>query len=249
MAHLLAPNTERQKVPEMELTERQMISDAFILILGGSDTTTSALIHTVWRLAQYPTVQQTLFNAIRAADPDPEELLSAETVSKIPYLEALINETIRLHPPGASGMPRLVPEDGLQLEDGLFIPPHTNVSTPTYTLQRDARNFSDPELFLPERWMSRSATELQGPTPPGQIQLNRRAFLPFGAGKYGCPGKAIAYMEMKLVIANLIRRFEIRYPQHADVVEINRRMETEWKDIITARAAELPVCFVERSAS
>lgn len=249
MAHLLAPLPNRQASQEIELTEHELVSDALILILGGSDTTTSTSIHMLWRLAQDLDVQETLFSAILAADPDPANPLSAETVAKIPYLEAFINETLRLHPPGATGLPRLVSEEGLQLEDGLFIPPHTNVSTPTYTLQRDVRNFSAPESFVPQRWMLNTVTETPKTTATSEVLLNRQAFIPFGAGPYGCPGKALAYLEMKMLIANLVRQFEIRYAEEADAQEIDRKMRDEWRDYITTHAAELPVRFVERSVS
>lgn len=76
------------------------------------------------------------------------------------------------------------------------------MSIPTMTLHRDARNFSpQPDAFRPERWLA----------PEKEERFDRKAFIPFSAGATVCPGKLFAYMELRLVIANLVRRFEMEF--------------------------------------
>lgn len=80
-----------------------------------------------------------------------------------------------------------------------MIPADTVVTLPIWSIQRDARNFSpEPLKFRPERWLH----------PDKEVRFNKAAFMPFSFGKTSCVGKALAYMELRLVVANLVRRFD-----------------------------------------
>lgn len=99
-----------------------------------SDTTAASLTCLFFELAQNPAVLQKLQEEVDgyfAQNPEP----SAASLSKLEYLNACINESLRLHPPVPSGVQRITPPEGLQL-DGTFIPGETIVQVPTYTLHR-----------------------------------------------------------------------------------------------------------------
>lgn len=68
----------------------------------------------------------------------------------------------------------------------------------------DKRNFVDPESFIPERWTTRP-----------ELVLNKEAFIPFNKGPYKCPGRAIAMMELRSVVARAVHRYDIGFPEGA----------------------------------
>ncbi|KAH7163788.1 cytochrome P450 [Fusarium sp. MPI-SDFR-AT-0072] len=93
------------------------------------------------------------------------------TFSKLTYLQACIDETLRLFPPVPSGLQRMTPPEGLRVGD-IFIPGDTIVTVPSYTLYRDERYFTAPDDFVPERWM-----------PNPEMVKADSVFAPFSVGK------------------------------------------------------------------
>nr|RBQ88027.1 hypothetical protein FVER53263_20077 [Fusarium verticillioides] len=91
--------------------------------------------------------------------------------SNLTYLQACIDETLRLFPPVPSGLQRMTPAEGLRVGD-IFIPGDTIVTVPSYTLYRDERYFTSPDDFVPERWT----------TKPEMVK-NESVFAPFSVGK------------------------------------------------------------------
>lgn len=98
---------------------------------------------------------------------------------------------------------------------------------PTYTIQRDARYFKEPLRFAPERWLD---------TDAGLIR-DKRAFFPFSIGTYNCIGKNLAMMEMRAVLANVARRFDINTAEGEDFYAI----ENLTRDTFTLTMGNLDV--------
>lgn len=92
----------------------------------------------------------------------------------IPYLEAIINETLRLKPAVPSGQPRVTPPGGLQIDE-VWIPGDVNVVVPQYILQRDNRNFPEGDKFVPERWLVENKKKMIS---------NEQAYFPFQLGRF-----------------------------------------------------------------
>lgn len=120
-----------------------------------------------------------------------------------PYLEGVINEALRLWPPAPNGMQRRTPDEGVVV-DGEFVPGGTQLSVHTMGIQRDSRWFSEPDKFMPERWIS---TE----RPERDFNHVARAFIPFTVGQYACLGKNLAYQEIRLFLACVMRRFDFGF--------------------------------------
>jgi cytochrome P450 len=110
------------------------VNETDIGVLITSDTTAASLTCLFFELAQNPAVLQKLQEEVDAYFTENEEP-SATTLSKLNYLNACINESLRLHPPVPSGVQRMTPPEGLQLGDTM-IPGDTIVQVPTYTLHR-----------------------------------------------------------------------------------------------------------------
>ena len=131
-----------------------------------------------------------------------------------------------------------------------FIPPGTTVYTPIFTLHRDARNFSFPETFWPERWLIASGhlpldkvqlpvSSTASPTPPADFKLvhNDAAFMPFSSGPLNCVGRGLAMQEIRMVVCALVQRFRFRLKEGWDV----REYERNYKDYFVSTRPELPV--------
>lgn len=93
----------------------------------------------------------------------------------------MIEETLRLHPPVPSGLTRVTPPEGLNI-NGTFVPGGTIVSVPPWTIHKDERYWDNPMTFDPERWEKEGNPE------------TREAFIPFSKGQWSCIGKTLARM-------------------------------------------------------
>jgi cytochrome P450 len=118
-----------------------------------------------------------------------------DTLARLPLLNATIKEAMRLYPPSTALFNRVALRD--VVIDGTPIPKGTLAVVPIWHLHRDPRAFPEPERFLPERFL------------PGAPPAPRGAYLPFGAGPHFCLGQHFATVEMALVAAHVIERFDL----------------------------------------
>ncbi|GLA92447.1 hypothetical protein AtubIFM61612_007173 [Aspergillus tubingensis] len=167
-----------------------LVRDSELAITAGSDTAASTLNALFYLLARHPEKLRRLREEIDSAVPAGQELCHAALVKK-PYLEGCINESLRLCPAVLSGLQRETGPEGLRTA-GVYIPPGMIVSVPTYTIQRDSRNFPRPDKFIPERWSSQP-----------ELVIHKEALNAFSSGTYSCAGKAFAMMEMRLLISTI----------------------------------------------
>lgn len=137
-----------------------------------------------------------------------------------PFLDGIIYETLRLWPPVTFGTQRISPPEGMVIGN-VRIPGDTVLWLPSFQLMRgklsylasttdltdtpDKRSFVQPNDFIPERW-----------TTQPELVLNKSAWLPFSAGVYNCPGKALGMMELRSVVARTIDRFNVSFPPGVD---------------------------------
>jgi cytochrome P450 len=129
---------------------------------------------TSYELARHPGIQAKLHQELTTAFPDPNQLLDIETLEKLPVLDGVVREGLRLHGAIPSYLERITPESGLKI-CGYSIPQGTIVGMQAYTSHRDPTVFPEPEVFVPERWFEHSAA----------MNVN---FLPFSAGPRACVG-------------------------------------------------------------
>ncbi|KAF2444061.1 cytochrome P450 [Karstenula rhodostoma CBS 690.94] len=191
-SHLI--DDSKDEIP-MELN-----ADSRLVIVAGSDTTHATLTWLLWELCTHKDAQAKLRKITDEIAPS-KSFLDAEDVANCPHLDGAINESLRLHPAVPSGLQRETPPSGITLPDGTYIPGETTVWMPIHTLQRDERSFAEPLRFMPERWTDEA---------PEYVK-DKRAFIPFSTGVYSCIGQKLAMIEMRVVMANLLRSFEIDF--------------------------------------
>jgi cytochrome P450 len=138
-----------------------------------SDTTGVTLANALYFLVKNPLVYRKLQAQLDSIFPSGDSSCAYDKVQDILYLDAVINETLRLKPAVPSGQPRVTPPDGLQIDD-VWIPGDINVITPQYVIQRDERNFPRGEEYVPERWLAEEKKAMI---------FHEQAFFPFQIGE------------------------------------------------------------------
>lgn len=238
-----------EKEPEAQqfLSQHDLESDVFMIMLAGADTSFSVLINLCYRLAANKQHQDQLRAEITNAFNHKDKTSVDWTVlSSAQFLSAFINEVLRIHPPVPSGMARITPLEGLRIgadkeskgtPETLFIPGGVNVSVPTFSLHRSPQYWVQPDTFIPERWSTKP-----------ELILDRRAWCPFSLGTYGCAGKYFALMEIKLVISRLVLDFDINFATPMDDKERLRWLSHQ-DDWMTLQPSELKLKFHPRKSS
>ena len=175
------------------MTDKQLRDEAATLILAGHETTANTLSWTWMLLANHPSVREKLSAELKT-------VLNGlvPTIADLPqlsYTHWVIKEAMRLYPP-VTDLTREATQDCEV--GGYFIPKGTTLMASQWVMHRDARYFSEPESFQPERW----ANDLEK-------QLPRGVYFPFGDGSRVCIGKSFALMEAVLLLATIAQAFQL----------------------------------------
>ncbi|KAK6258973.1 Cytochrome P450 - like 10 [Theobroma cacao] len=213
---------------EEKLQEDDMIAVLWEMIFRGTDTT--ALL-TEWVMAElvlHPEVQAKLQLEIDSAVTN--KTLTDADVAKLPYLQAVVKETLRIHPPGPLlSWARLSTSD-VQLSNGMVVPANTTAMVNMWAITHDPHVWEEPLEFKPERFLE-ADVDVRG----SDLRL-----APFGAGRRVCPGKNLGLVTVNLWVAKLVHHFnwvedsarhpvdlsevlklscEMKFPLHALAVE------------------------------
>lgn len=192
MYHIL--NNESKSL--LSKTEIQL--NMALFISAGTDTTATALVGWTYFICTHPNVYKRLTAEIRDAFTVNDDIRWDE-VRKLRYLEATLNEALRLFPPSPASQQRVVPLGGATIS-GYYVPAGTTVAVPPWVSTHSNVNFIEPDTFRPERWLGEDA-EFQ------DDHLN--ASLPFGTGPRVCIGKNLANLEMRLIASKILWNFDI----------------------------------------
>jgi cytochrome P450 len=185
------------------LTEYELIADSGLLIAAGAVSTALSITFIFYHLCQNRAQIKRLQAEIDSCWAGQSALEVGKLSPNIaPYLEGVINESLRLWPPAPNGMQRRTPAEGV-LIDEMYVPGNTQVSVHTMAIARDSRYFSRPQEFIPERWIDGER--------PKDFNHNTRAFIPFTVGQYACLGKNLAYQEIRLFMAKVVRNFDFEF--------------------------------------
>ncbi|KAJ3539059.1 hypothetical protein NM688_g6420 [Phlebia brevispora] len=202
--------------------ESVVVSDGVTAVIAGSDTTAGVLSNTFYLLLCHPDKYARLEAEVDQFYPPEEDSLNDIHHPEMVYMEAVLNEALRLFPALPSGSQRSpAPGKGDRMVGKYFVPNGTQVRLHPYTMQRDARNFTDPDTFWPERWLIASGhSEYEDQhAVAGKIIHNTGAFIPFSFGPNNCAGKSLAMQEMRTVVCHLVHTLRVSpvkgwEPQH-----------------------------------
>jgi len=180
------------------LGRQELTAEALTQLIAGSDTTSNSSCALLFHAVRTPGVMAKLQAELDAALPAGLDVPTFEMVRDLPYLSAVVNETLRFHSTSGIGLPRQIPPHGEGLHyNGHYFPPGTVLSVPTYSIHHSKEIWGpDADDFNPDRWARLTPRQ-------------KNAFIPFSYGPRACVGRNVAEMEMKLIVATWARRYEV----------------------------------------
>ncbi|PIF53737.1 cytochrome P450 [Flavobacterium sp. 2] len=201
------------------MSVEQLIDEIKVLFIAGHETTANALTFTLHLLGSNPKVQQKVFEEISQIESQTDNVI--EQLQKMTYLNAVLNESMRLYPPAWITDRQNLEDDSL----GLFkIKKDTLIGVSFYELHRNPKYWNDPDEFIPERFLGEQRKE------------SMKYFYPFGAGPRMCIGTGFAIYEMCLTISQIVKKYFIK--SNDDVIQFN--------PLITLKPVNVKVSFSKR---
>ncbi|XP_031498309.1 cytochrome P450 89A2-like [Nymphaea colorata] len=200
-----------------KLDEGEVVTLCNEFLNGGIDTTSTAVQWVMANLVKDPQIQGKLHEEIRTVAGEDGEV-SEESVSRMPYLKAVIMEALRRHPPGHLVLPHTVTEEEVTL-NGYSVPKDATINFMVGEMGLDGKVWKHPLEFRPERFLAGGEGEDVDITGSREIKM-----MPFGAGRRICPGMGLALLHLQYFVANMVREFEWSVPD-GEPVDLTEKVE------------------------
>eukprot|EP01119_Soliformovum_irregulare_P001267 TRINITY_DN10999_c0_g1_i1.p1 TRINITY_DN10999_c0_g1~~TRINITY_DN10999_c0_g1_i1.p1 ORF type:complete len:485 (-),score=99.75 TRINITY_DN10999_c0_g1_i1:27-1481(-) len=179
---------------EQDITDDVIVDEAKTFLLAGHETTANLLAWASYQLSIHPDVQEKAFQEVNQVMQD--RRLSSEDISKLKYVRAILDETLRVRPVSPTLIARQCTEP--VTFKGREFPVGTRfVMWVAIPAMRASPGFEDPKAFLPERWLEQ------------REERHPYAYLPFSAGPRNCIGKKFGLQEAIIILAMTIRKLQI----------------------------------------
>ncbi|XP_062119277.1 3,9-dihydroxypterocarpan 6A-monooxygenase-like [Humulus lupulus] len=169
-----------------------------INIFGAGTETQSVTME--WAISELMTHPTAMAKARKEIDQvvGNKRIVEESDLPKLPYIRAIIKETLRLHPGG----PFIARESSKDCTvAGYHVPANTRLFINTWAINRDPAHWDDPHRFIPERFMMEEKKDVD-------VRGNHFELLPFGSGKRGCPGVNLALLTVPTTVAALVQCFD-----------------------------------------
>ncbi|MFS7910915.1 putative cytochrome P450 [Helianthus anomalus] len=191
------------------ILHRDVIKAAIMdLFAAGTDTTSTAIEWAISELIRHPRVMKKLQKEVKEIAHG-KPIITEDDLAKMKYLQAVLKEALRLHTP----LPLLISRESTQDVKlmGYDISAGTQVIVNAWAIGRDPTRWVEPERFHPERFLN---------NPIDYKGLNFE-FIPFGAGRRGCPAIQFAIVVNELALANLVYKYDFALPEEVNGEELD----------------------------
>ncbi|OQE14875.1 hypothetical protein PENSTE_c032G03956 [Penicillium steckii] len=197
-------------MPAHMLDVERLTDEGFAMAIAGTETTARSLSIGAFHLYTDDRVRAKLREELQSVMPTSDSCPSWKQLEQLPYLSGVVYESMRLSTGIASRSPRVAPTEALVYNDTqnnkeYIIPPGTLISETNYFVLNDPLLFPNPEVFEPERWMRASA----------KGERLDRYLVNFSRGSRICLGMNLAYAELYMTFATLVRRFDLECQEGA----------------------------------
>ncbi|OLY79477.1 Benzoate 4-monooxygenase [Smittium mucronatum] len=193
---LVSVNTSNKK----PLSDDELIAEMVTMVIAGVDTTSITMTWLVTYYMLYPKVYKRVADEIRSNFPDKDyKITDKEAREKLPYFVATVYETLRIKGSVGGALARDVPKDGVELSN-YYIPQGVEVCMFIAGAHQDPQVWGNDLSFNPDRFIGPNGENL------------KKEVLAFSAGVRICPGRNLAWMEIFMIIPNLILNFDLSFP-------------------------------------
>ncbi|XP_075984134.1 cytochrome P450 6B2-like [Anticarsia gemmatalis] len=216
------------KKVSLEINDDLLVAQCFLFFAAGYETSATTLSFTMYELAKHPEIQERVLQEVDEYLRRNDNVLKYECITEMPYLDACIDEALRLYPV-LGVLTREVVED-YTLPDGLRLEKGLRVHLPVYYMQRNPDFFPEPEEYKPERFYGDNKRDIKPYT-----------YMPFGEGPRICIGMRFAKMQMIAGLITLLKKYRLEL---ADGMK--RTLELEPKALVTRSVSGIHLKFVER---
>ncbi|KAB1205677.1 Cytochrome P450 93A1 [Morella rubra] len=194
--------TVRDPTAKVKLSRKDIKSFLLDIFMAGTDTSSAAMQWAMGHLINHPEIIKKLREEINYVV-GPNRLVKESDIPNLPYLRAVIKETLRLHP----SAPLIIRECAEDCQvNGSIIKAKTRVIVNVYAIMRDPNSWTNPDEFVPERFLESSEERV------GDHQMEFKGqnfrYLPFGSGRRVCAGASLAMLMMHPTIGSLVQRFD-----------------------------------------
>ncbi|CAL9149842.1 cytochrome P450 78A6-like [Musa acuminata AAA Group] len=194
------------------LSDSDMVAVLWEMIFRGTDTVAVLIEWVLARLVIHREVQTRVQAELDALVGRDRAVTASEATGALPYLQAVIKETLRVHPPGPLLSWARMSTSDASVGGGTVVPAGTTVMVNMWAIARDPTAWPDPLRFDPVRFLAPGGRAAEFPVMGSDLRL-----APFGSGRRSCPGKGLAMATVELWVAALAHEFEWRTPSDADV--------------------------------
>ncbi|CAK1552722.1 unnamed protein product [Leptosia nina] len=181
---------------ELKPTDELLAAQAFFFFIAGVEPTASALFGALYELGRHPECLKRLHTEIDETFAKCDEL-TIDTVAEMSYLNSVVCEAMRIHPP-VGYLKRLCVRDALLPDGAVPVARGTRLYTPVFDVHHDPRHFPQPDRFDPERF-----------SPENKRRVSEWTYMPFGRGSRVCIGQRYALLQVKAGLAHVLRRFSV----------------------------------------
>ncbi|KAF2019098.1 cytochrome P450 [Aaosphaeria arxii CBS 175.79] len=222
----MTPDAQKKALPMLQ-------GDSRLIIVAGSDTTAATLTYLSYYLARDPELVRRLRDEIKRCLGNENAEVEHQKIVDSELLNGCIYEALRLNPPVPSGIFRKTPKEGVFVGE-TFIPGDTTIQMPWFVMGHDEDCYVDAETFMPERWFAKNVD---------RMVKHRDAWQPFNSGPYGCIGKNLALMQIRVLVVQILQRFDIKLARG----ENGHNLIENSTDHFTVALAPLRLVFTERA--
>ncbi|TFK39689.1 cytochrome P450 [Crucibulum laeve] len=189
--HFLTPQPENQRMPP--ITRDWLLDEGLYMRFAGSDTVGNTCTVAAYHILTNPDIHDRLAQELKAAWPEKDLTAGYETLEKLPYLTAVIKESLRMAHGVVTPLPRVIEQTDAEIS-GASIPKGTVVSMGATIVHHNPRIFPDPSRFYPERWLQEDSQELD------------KYLVSFSKGPRSCLGINLAWCELYLILGTIFRQ-------------------------------------------
>jgi cytochrome P450 len=222
----------RSDIPESEKQTKRLADEAMVFMFAGSETTATTLAAIMYHLLADSQMLARLKKELESAMPDPNQLPVASKLDGLPFLNALIQEAIRLYPGATHRQDRVAPDEDLVLEteDGrtYIIPAETAVGMSPSIINRHPDLYDDPYEFRPDRY-------LENP------KLLKYQFS-FSKGARACIGMNLALQELQTLTAGIFRKYDVYKPATREQEGPTLELYETGREDVTMHADYITTC-------